>query len=79
MNALIQGERGVSGTKIWFSVFAAVVCVKFGLAGVTVGGLSFGTFDATGAATLLGVFAATYAGRRYTEVKRKSAETGATP
>lgn len=73
MNPLIKGENGASGTKLFFSVFALIVCAKFALAGVTVAGMSFGTFDADGAALILGVFGATYAGRRYTEIKRPPA------
>ena len=78
-NPLIQGEHGTSGTKLWFSVFAAVVCVKFALAGVTFGSISFGGFDPTGAATLLGVFGTLYGARRATEAFRPNAKDQAKP
>lgn len=70
MSPFVRGENGVSGTKILFSVFGAIVCVKYAVAGVTVAGFAFGTFNGQGAALVLGALGATYAGRRYTEAHR---------
>jgi len=54
-----------SASKTWAAVFNAVILFKFALSGVSIGGVVFGTFDATAAAALAGVVNAIYVAREY--------------
>jgi hypothetical protein len=58
-----------SNSKFWFSAISAVVIVKFALAGVEIGSMTFGTFDETGAATLIAAFGGVYGWRAATKAK----------
>ena len=49
--------------KLWFSIVSTVVCVKYALAGISVGALTFGAFDAAGASMLIAAFGGVYGWR----------------
>lgn len=68
MNRMFQDGSGKTcAAKTWFSIAASIILVKFAVAGLTVGTMSFGAFDAAGASMLLSAFGAVYWGRNHTK------------
>jgi len=63
MKHLIETDGSKSGTKTLLVIAAAIVFVKYILSEVSFGSFSFGTFDAAGAAVILGLPSTLYFGR----------------
>lgn len=75
-NRMFQDSTGKTcAAKTWFSIAAAIILFKFAASGISLGGFTFGEFDAGGASMLLSAFGAVYWGRNHT--KANSPEKGA--